>query len=141
VKTWPEKHPRFHLHFTPTSVSWLNLVERWFGEITRKRIRRGVFKSVPELVAAIDEFIRLTNKNPKPFVWTKTVKDILNKIKHCKAVLRHSTSRLLKNNFDTPGMQPCKGSQMLSEKPAGWSKRPSSKAAASEEAKAYVSVR
>jgi transposase len=87
VKTWLEKHPRFHLHFTPTSASWLNLVERWFGEITRKRIRRGVFKSVPELVAAIDEFIRLTNKNPKPFVWTKTVEDILEKIKHCKAVI------------------------------------------------------
>jgi transposase len=87
VKTWLEKHPRFHLHFTPTSASWLNLVERWFGEITRKRIRRGVFKSVPDLVAAIDEFIRLTNKNPKPFVWTKTVKDILKKIKHCKAVI------------------------------------------------------
>ena len=87
VKTWLEKHPRFHLHVTPTSASWLNLVERWFGEITRKRIRRGVFKSVPELVAAIDEFIRLTNKNPKPFVWTKTVKDILTKIEHCKAVI------------------------------------------------------
>ena len=87
VKKWLVKHPRFHLHFTPTSASWLNLVERWFGEITRKRIRRGVFKSVPELVAAIDEFIRLNNKNPKPFVWTKTVDDILKKIKHCKAVI------------------------------------------------------
>jgi transposase len=86
VKTWLEKHPRFHLHFTPTSASWLNLVERWFVEITRKRIQRGIFTSVPELVAAIDEFIRLTNKNPKPFVWTKTVEDILEKIKHCKAV-------------------------------------------------------
>ena len=87
VKTWLEKHPRFPLHFTPTSASWLNLVERWFGEITRKRIRRGVFKSVPELVAAIDECIRLTNKNPTPFMWTKTVDDILAKIKHCKAVI------------------------------------------------------
>ena len=87
VKKWLAKHPRFHLHFTPTSASWLNLVERWFGEITRKRIRQGVFKSVPELVTAIDEFIRLNNKNPKPFVWTKTVNDILKKIKHCKAVI------------------------------------------------------
>lgn len=87
VKKWLAKHPRFHLHFTPTSASWLNLVERWFGEITRKRIRRGVFKSVPELVTAIQEFIRLNNKNPKPFVWTKTVDDILKKIKHCKAVI------------------------------------------------------
>ena len=56
VKAWLEKHPRFKLHFTPTSSSWLNLVERWFGEITRKRIRRGVFRSVPELVAAIEEY-------------------------------------------------------------------------------------
>jgi transposase len=67
VKKWLQKHPRFHLHFTPTRSSWLNLVERWFGEITRKRIRRGVFKSVPELIAAIDEYILVNNKNPKPF--------------------------------------------------------------------------
>jgi hypothetical protein len=73
--------------YSSTSASWLNLVERWFGEITRKRIRRGVFTSVPELLAAIDEFIRLTNKNPMPFVWTKTVEDILEKIKHGKAVI------------------------------------------------------
>ena len=86
VKTWLQHHPRFHLHFTPTSSSWLNLIERWFGEITRKRIRRGVFKSVPELVAAIKEFIRLNNQNPKPFVWTKKVEEILEKVNHCKAV-------------------------------------------------------
>ncbi|MGH8652586.1 MAG: IS630 family transposase [Gammaproteobacteria bacterium] len=77
VKEWLQKHSRFHLHVTPTSSSWLNLVERWFAEITRKRIRRGVFKSVPELIAAIDEFILVNNKNPKPFVWTKKVEDIL----------------------------------------------------------------
>jgi transposase len=65
VHQWLAKHPRFHLHFTPTSSSWLNLVERWFGEITRKRIRRGVFKSVPELIEAIQEFIRINNQNPK----------------------------------------------------------------------------
>jgi transposase len=86
VKAWLAKHPRFNLHFTPTSSSWLNLVERWFGEITRKRIRRGVFRSVPELVAAIEEYIRVTNEDPKPFVWTKKVDDILAKIAHCKAV-------------------------------------------------------
>lgn len=86
VHQWLKKHPRFHLHFTPTSSSWLNLVERWFGEITRKRIRRGVFKSVPELVAAILEFIHINNQNPKPFVWTKKVDQILEKIGHCKAV-------------------------------------------------------
>jgi transposase len=86
VKAWLAKHPRFHLHFTPTSASWLNLVERWFGEITRKRIRRGVFRSVPELVAAIEEYIRVTNEEPKPFVWTKKVDEILEKVAHCKAV-------------------------------------------------------
>jgi len=74
---WLEKHPRYHLHFAATGASWLNLVERWFGKITHKRIRRGVFKCVPELVFTIDEFIRLTTKNPEPFVWTKTVEDIL----------------------------------------------------------------
>src|SRR3990170_168551 len=86
VKTWLGNHPRFHLHVTPTSASWLNLVERWFGEITRKRIRRGVFHSVPELVAAIDEFILVNNENPKPFVWTKKVDAILEKLTRCKTI-------------------------------------------------------
>jgi hypothetical protein len=66
---------------------WLNLVERWFGEITRKRIRRGVFHSVPELVTAIEEYISCNNASPKPFVWTKRAEDIINKVSHCKAVL------------------------------------------------------
>jgi transposase len=86
VHQWLEKHPRFHLHFTPTSSSWLNLVERWFGEITRNRIRRGSFKSVPELIEAIQEFIRINNQKPKPFVWTRKVEQILEKVGHCKAV-------------------------------------------------------
>jgi len=86
VKAWLAKHPRFHLHFTPTSSSWLNLVERWFGEITRKRIRRGVFRSVPELVAAIEEYIRMNNETPRPFVWTKKAEAILEKVARCKAV-------------------------------------------------------
>ena len=86
VRAWLGKHPRFHLHFTPTSSSWLNLIERWFGEITRKRIRRGVFKSVPELVAVINEYIRLNNQDPKPFVWTKKVDTILEKVARCKAI-------------------------------------------------------
>jgi len=87
VKSWLAKHPRFHLHFTPTSSSWLNLVERFFGELTRKRIRRGAFRSVPELVAAIEEYIRLTNEDPKPFVWIKKAEEILEKVAHCKAVI------------------------------------------------------
>jgi len=85
VKSWLKRHARFHLHFTPTSSSWLNLVERWFGEITRKRIRRGSFKSVRDLIAAIEDFIRHHNENPKPFVWTKRVDQILEKVGHCKA--------------------------------------------------------
>lgn len=87
VKAWLAKHPRFKLHFTPTSSSWLNLVERWFGEITRKRIRNGVFKSVPELIAAIEEYISHNNEDPKPFVWTKRADDIIKKVAHCKAVI------------------------------------------------------
>jgi transposase len=86
VKAWLSKRPRYHLHFTPTSSSWLNLVERWFGEITSKRLRRGVFRSVPELEATIAEYIRLNNDEPKPFVWTKKVDAILEKVAHCKAV-------------------------------------------------------
>jgi transposase len=87
VKQWLKKHPRFHLHFTPTSSSWLNLVERWLGELTRKRLRRGVFRSVPDLIAAIEEFIRLNNEHPQRFVWTKKVDEILEKVSHCKAVI------------------------------------------------------
>ncbi len=87
VKKWLTKHPRFHLHFTPTSSSWLNLVERFFGELTRKRIRRGVFQSVQELVTTIEEYIQLNNENPKPFIWTKKTEEILEKVGHCKAVM------------------------------------------------------
>lgn len=86
VKAWLATHPRFVLHFTPTSASWLNLVERWFREITTKRIRRGVFHSVDDLVAAIDTYLRETNKNPKPFVWTASVATILAKLARCKAI-------------------------------------------------------
>jgi transposase len=85
VQRWLKRHRRFHLHFTPTSSSWLNLVERWFGEITRKRIRRGTFQSVKDLVETIHQYIRHNNENPKPFVWTKRVNEILNKVGHCKA--------------------------------------------------------
>jgi transposase len=85
VEHWIKRHKRFHLHFIPTSSSWLNLVERWFGEITRKRIRRGAFKSVKDLIEAIQNYIQTNNRNPKPFVWTKRVEEILDKVNHCKA--------------------------------------------------------
>lgn len=80
VQEWLAKHPRFVMHFTPTSASWLNMVERFFRDITVKRLRRGVFTSVPELVAAIDEYITHHNIKPKPFIWTKSARDILQKV-------------------------------------------------------------
>jgi transposase len=92
VKTWLEKHPRFHLHFTPTSSSWLNMVERFFRGITDKRIRRGVFTSVPELEAAINEYIAVHNAKPKPFIWTAKASDILAKVTRARAVLNKNTS-------------------------------------------------
>ncbi len=87
VDAWLERHPRFHLHFTPTSSSWLNLVERWFRELTEKAIRRGVFYSVPDLVAAIEDYLKAHNDDPKPFVWTASIDSILEKVGRCKAVL------------------------------------------------------
>ena len=80
VRTWLDKHPRFHLHFTPTSSSWLNLVERWFRELTDKALRRGAFHSVPDLVASIQEYIDSHNDDPRPYVWTATAESILAKI-------------------------------------------------------------
>lgn len=80
VLAWLARHPRFHFHFTPTSSSWLNLVERWFRDLTQKRLRRGVFRSVPELEAAIAECVQVHNANLKPFVWTATAESILAKV-------------------------------------------------------------
>ena len=87
VKKWLKKHPRFHIHFTPTSSSWLNLVERWFGEITDKRIRRGVFKSEKDLIDAIMSYIQNHNDNPKTYIWTVKAEDILKKVHRARAVL------------------------------------------------------
>ena len=87
VKAWLRRHKRFHLHFIPTSSSWLNLVERWFREITDKRIRRGVFKSVAQLIEAIRAYIDEHNENPRPFVWTAKAEDILEKVRRARAVL------------------------------------------------------
>ena len=87
VKKWLEKRPRFHLHFIPTSSSWVNLIERWFAELTEKRVRRGVFKNVPDLIAVIEDFMRAYNENPKPFIWTKKVDQILEKVNRCKAIM------------------------------------------------------
>ena len=92
VKAWLAKHQRFHIHFTPTSSSWLNMVERFFRDITDKRIRRGIFTSVPELETAINEYIALHNANPKPFIWTAKATDILAKVTRARAALNKRTS-------------------------------------------------
>ena len=80
VRAWLVKHPRFHMHFTPTSSSWLNLVERWFRELTDKALRRGAFHSVPHLIAKIEEYLAAHNDDPKPFLWTATADEILAKV-------------------------------------------------------------
>lgn len=77
IRRWLAKHPRYHLHFTPTGASWLNLVERWFAEFTQKQIRRGVHRSVRDLETAAKKYIAAKNQDPKPFVWTKTADQIL----------------------------------------------------------------
>jgi transposase len=87
VKRWLKRHPRFHLHFTPTSASWLNMVERFFAEITRKRIRRGAFKSVDELEIAITEYLDNHNADPKPFIWIKSAGEVLEKVARAKQAL------------------------------------------------------
>jgi transposase len=87
IKRWLKAHPRFHLHSTPTSASWLNMVERFFAEITRKRIRRGTFKSVAELKSAIMEYLENHNADPKPFIWTKSVGQIREKVPRARQAL------------------------------------------------------
>ena len=87
VQAWIKRHPRFIPHFVPTSSSWLNLVERWFGELTSKRVRRGSFCSVKDLQNAIMEFLAVWNENPKPFVWTATLESIQEKLSRCRQTL------------------------------------------------------
>jgi transposase len=87
VKAWLNRHPRFVVHYVPTSCSWLNLIERWFAELTNKRIRRDSFLSIEDLIAAIQEFLAAWNEAPKPFVWTATVESILAKLSRCRQTL------------------------------------------------------
>ena len=87
VQAWLQRHPRFVPHFVPTSSSWLNLIERWFGELTSKRIRRGSFGSVEDLEKAIQEFLAAWNEKPKPFIWTATVESIVEKLSRCRHTL------------------------------------------------------
>jgi transposase len=87
VQRWLEKHKRFHVRFTPTSASWLNMVERFFRDITQNRIRRGVFQDLEQLIIAIGDYIDGHNQNPKPFIWTAKATDILEKVTRARAAL------------------------------------------------------
>jgi len=87
VQRWLQRHPRVQMHFTPTSASWLNMIERFFRDLSGKRIRRGVFHSVPDLIDAIETYIAHHNQHPKPFIWTAKASDILEKVKRSRATL------------------------------------------------------
>ena len=104
VQKWLKRHPRFIPHFIPTSSSWLNLVERWFGELTGKRLRRGVFVSVNDLKEAIDQFLKAWNIEPRPFVWTATVDSIVEKLSRCRQTLER-----IKPGCTGPRMRKTKG--------------------------------
>jgi len=88
VKAWLKRHKRFHMHFIPTSSSWLNVIERFFRDLDCNRLRRGVFRNVPELIKAIKAYIEQHNDNPKPFVWTKTAEQIIEKVGRARLALQ-----------------------------------------------------
>jgi len=89
VQAWLERHPRFHMYFTPTGSSWLNMVERFFRDLTQNRLRRGTFRDVEELIMAVEGYIDNHNENPKPFIWTAKAADILEKVKRARRA-RHN---------------------------------------------------
>jgi transposase len=91
VQAWLERHPRFKVHFTPTSASWLNMVERFFRDLTQNRLRRGVFRSVGDLITAIDEYLERHNQDPKPYIWTKSANDILEKVTRARQALKSAS--------------------------------------------------
>ena len=95
VQAWLAEHPRFTLHFIPTSSSWLNLVERWFRELTDKKIRRGSFTSVADLIAAIEDYIAHHNNDPKPYKWTKTAEEIIEKVRRGRVALAEIQARVI----------------------------------------------
>jgi transposase len=92
IRAWLAKHPRFTLHFIPTSSSWLNLVERWFRDLTGKRIRRSSFTSVPDPIAAIEDYIAHHNADPKPYRWTKTADEIIEKVRRGRLALERAAA-------------------------------------------------
>ena len=92
VQRWLNRHPRFHMHFTPTGCSWLNMVERFFRDLTENRLRRGIFRSIEELILAIGDYIDHHNENPKPFIWTAKAADILEKVKRARTATHNRQS-------------------------------------------------
>jgi transposase len=92
VQRWLSRHPRFHMHFTPTGCSWLNMVERFFRDLTENRLRRGIFRSIEEMIEAIGDYIDHHNENPKPFIWTAKAADILEKVKRARTALHNRQS-------------------------------------------------
>lgn len=92
VQRWLKRHPRFHMYFTPTSASWLNMVERFFRDLTENQLRRGIFRDVEDLIIAIEAYIDRHNKNPKPFIWTAKANDILEKVKRARKALNNAQS-------------------------------------------------
>ncbi len=106
VQKWLGKHPRFHTHFTPTSASWLNMVERFFRDLTVDRLRRGVFRSVPELIPAINGYVDVHSANPKPFIWTAKAKGILQKVIRADARLGSKQNEALHLTHGRAGFAP-----------------------------------
>ena len=93
MQAWLKRRKRFHLHFTPTSSSWLNQVERWFRDLTDKNLRRGIFASVPALTASIQAYIEAHNADPRPYVWTATAESILAKVERARAALNQTATQ------------------------------------------------
>jgi hypothetical protein len=108
AKEWLAKHPRLHVHFTPTSASWPNMVERFFRDTMTGRLRSGVFRSVPELATAIKEYIAVHNKNPKPFTWTAKAQDILAKVIRANSRLSSKQNEALHYRTGKPGLHRCR---------------------------------
>ena len=92
VQHWLQRHPRFHMHFTPTSSSWLNMVERFFRDLTQNQLRRGVFQDVEDLIMTIGNYVDRHNENPKPFIWTARAADILEKVTRARRTLNKRRS-------------------------------------------------
>ena len=107
VEAWFAAHPRYHRHFVPTSTSWPNLIERWFAEITRKRIRRGTFRSVPALIRAIEDYVTHHNCHAEPFLWTASAATILRKVHHCKEALAGRCKSNVHGRIHVPCIRGC----------------------------------